>query len=77
MECQEVKCKADCNKNWAKSIKYKSCSASISKSPKILPARGLRLNKKKQNVNVVMRKVTPSIVRLIWSAEKYNMKQPL
>ena len=77
MECQEVKCKADFNKNWAKSIKYASCSASISKPPKILPARGLRLNKKKQNVNVFMRKVTPSIVRLIWSAEKYNMKQLL
>ena len=38
MECQEVKCKADCNKNWAKLIKYASCSASISKPPKILPA---------------------------------------
>ena len=56
MECQEVKCKADCNKNWAKSIKYASCSASISKPPKILLARGLRLNKKKQNVNVFMKK---------------------
>ena len=77
MECQEVKCKADFNKNWAKSIKYASCSSSISKPPKILPARGLRLNKKKQNVNVFMRKVIPRIVRLIWSAEKYNLKQPL
>ena len=56
MECQEVNCKADFNKNWAKSIKYASCSASISKPPKILPARGLRLNKKKQNVNVFMKK---------------------
>ena len=77
MECQEVKCKADFNKNWAKSIKYASCSSSISKPPKILPARGLRLNKKKQNVNVFMRKVIPRIVRLIWSAEKYSVKQPL
>ena len=77
MECQEVKCKADCNKNWAKSIKYASCSSSISKPPKKLPARGLRLNKKKQDVNVFMRKVIPRIVRLIWSAEKYSVKQPL
>ena len=77
MECQEVKCKADCNKNWAKSIKYASCSSSISKPPKMLPARGLRLNKKKQDVNVFMRKVIPRIVRLIWSAEKYSVKQPL
>ena len=38
MECQEVKFKADFNKNWAKSIKYASCSSSISKPPKILPA---------------------------------------
>ena len=28
----------------------------FSKPPKILPARGLRLNKKEQNVNVFMRK---------------------
>ena len=77
MECQEVKCKADCNKNWAKSIKYASCSSSISKPPKMPPARGLRLNKKKQDVNVFMRKVIPRIVRLIWSAEKYSVKQPL
>ena len=77
MECQEVKFKADFNKNWAKSIKYASCSSSFPKPPKIQPARGLRLNKKKQNVNVFMRKVIPRIVRLIWSAEKYHMKQPL
>ena len=77
MECQEVKCKADFNKNWAKAIKYASCSSSFPKPPKIQPARGLTLNKKKQNVNVFMRKVIPRIVRLIWSAEKYNLKQPL
>ena len=28
VECQKVKCKADCNKNWAKSIKYASCTSS-------------------------------------------------
>ena len=77
MECQELKFKADFNKNWAKSIKYASCSSSFPKPPKIQPARGLRLNKKKQNVNVFMRKVIPRIVRLIWSAEKYNLKQLL
>ena len=77
MECQEVKFKADFNKNWAKSIKYASCSSSFPKPPKIQPARGLRLNKKKQNLNVFIRKVIPRIVRLIWSAEKYNLKQLL
>ena len=29
MECQKVKCKADCNKNWANSIKYVSCTSCI------------------------------------------------
>ena len=29
MECQKVKCKADCNKNWAKLIKYASYTSSI------------------------------------------------
>ena len=39
------------------------------KPPKILPARGYRLNKREQNVNVFMKKVIPRSVRLIWSAE--------
>ena len=44
-------------------------------SPRILPARGLRLNKKKQNKNIFMKKVIPRSVRLIWSAEKSNVEQ--
>ena len=70
MECQKVKWKAGCDKNWAKSIKYGSCTWSISEPPKILPARGSRLNKKKQNVNIFMKKVIARSLRLIWKAEK-------
>ena len=76
MECQKVKWKAGCNKNWAKSIKYASCILQVfCKPPKILPARVLWLNKKKQNINVFVEKVIPRSVRLIWSAEKSNVKQ--
>ena len=39
------------------------------KPPKILQGRGLRLNKKEQDVNVFMKRVIPSSVRLIWSKE--------
>ena len=42
----------------------------FSKPPKILLARGYRLNKREQNLNVFMKKVIPRSVRLIWSAEK-------
>ena len=42
------------------------------KLSKILLARGYRLNKREQNVNVFMKKVIPRSVRLIWSAEKSN-----
>ena len=59
-----------CDKIWAKSIKYASCTSSISEPPKILPARGSRLNKKKQNINIFMKKVIPRNVILIWSEEK-------
>ena len=52
MECQKVKSKADCDKNWAKSIKYANCIQVFSKPLKILPPRGLRGNKKEQNVNM-------------------------
>ena len=41
-----------------------------SRHPKILLARGYRLNKREQNVNVFMIKVIPRCIRLIWSAEK-------
>ena len=52
MECQKVKSKADCDKNWAKLIKYANCIQVYSKPLKILPPRGLRGNKKEQNVNM-------------------------
>ena len=42
----------------------------FSKPPKIPPARSLRPDKKKQNVNVFMKKVIPRSVSLIWSSEK-------
>ena len=42
----------------------------FSKPPKILPARSLRPGKKKQNVNVFMKKVIPRSVSLIWSSKK-------
>ena len=40
------------------------------KRPRILPARGVRLNRKEQNVNVFMKNVIQRNVRPIWSAEK-------
>ena len=42
----------------------------FSKPPKILLARGYRLNKREQNVNLFMKKVIPRSERLIWSAVK-------
>ena len=69
MECKEVKCKAHCNKNWVKSINMQAVLQVFLKPPKILLARGYRLNKREQNVNVFMKKVIPRSVRLIWSAE--------
>ena len=44
------------------------------KLSKILLARGYRLNKREQNVNVFMKKVIPRSVRLIWSAESQMSK---
>ena len=70
MECQKVKYKVECNKYWAKSMKYSSCTSS--KPPKILPAGGYRLNKREQNVNVLMKRVILRSVRLIGSTEKKN-----
>ena len=49
-------------------MKYSSCTSS--KPPKILPAGGYRLNKREQNVNVLMKKVILRSVRLIGSTEK-------
>ena len=46
MESQKVKFKANCNKNWAKLIKYVSCTSRISKPNNILKARGSKLKKK-------------------------------
>ena len=51
-------------------MKYSSCTSS--KPPKILPAGGYRLNKREQNVNVLMKKVILRSVRLIASTEKQN-----
>ena len=56
MECQIVKCKADCNKNWASWLNMQAVLQLFSKPSKILPARGLRGNKKEQNVYVFMKK---------------------
>ena len=42
----------------------------FSNPPEILPARSLRLDNKKQNVNVFMKKVIPRSVSLIWSSKK-------
>ena len=69
MECKEVKCKVHSNKNWVKSINIQAVLQVFLKPPKILPARGYRLNKREQNINVFMKKVIPRSVRLIWSAE--------
>ena len=49
----------------------------FSKPPKILLARGYRLNKREQNVNLFMKKVIPRSVRLSWSAEKSNVEQTI
>ena len=43
MEWQKVKYNADCNKNWAKLIKYVGCTSSISEPPKILPVREIKI----------------------------------
>ena len=56
MECQKVKCKTDCNKNLQSRLNMQAVFQVFSKLPKILPARGLRLNRKEQNVNVLMKR---------------------
>ena len=56
MECQKVKCKTDCNKNLQSRLNLQAVFQVFSKLPKILPARGLRLNRKEQNVNVLMKR---------------------
>ena len=62
MECQKVKCKADCIKNWAN---VQALLQVFSKPPKILLARGYRLNKREQNIYVFMKKAIPRNARLI------------
>ena len=48
---------------------------SISELLKILPARGTRLYKKKINVTVILQKVIPWSIKLIWSTETSNVEQ--
>ena len=71
MVCQKVKCKADCQKKIVKSgLNMQAVLWVFSKPPEILPARGLRLDNKKQNVNVFMKKVILRSGSLIWSSER-------
>ena len=48
MECQIVKCKAGCNEIGQTWLNMQAVLQVFSKPPKILPARGLRLNKKEK-----------------------------
>ena len=70
MVCQKLKCKADSKKIGKSGLNMQAVLQIFSKPPEILPARGLRLDKKKQTVNVFMQKVIPRSVSLIWSSEK-------
>ena len=71
MECQKVKCKADCRIKIGQSqLNMQAILQVFSKPPKILLARGYRLHKKEKNLNIFMKKVILRSVRLIWSAEK-------
>ena len=54
----KVKCKADCKNNWQSQLNMQAVLQVICETPKILLARGYRLNK------------IPRSVRLIWRAEK-------
>ena len=49
----------------------------FSKRPEILPARGLRNNKKRTKCKFIHEKVIPRSARLIWSAEKSNLEQTI
>ena len=66
MECQKVKCKANCRKKIEQSqLNMQAILQVFSKPPKILLARGHRLYKREKKVNVFMKKVIPKSVRLI------------
>ena len=73
MECQKLKFKANCNKNWANLIKYESCTSSIFYA--FYDPTSLKYQLK--NVNLFMKKVIPRSVRLSWSAEKSNVEQTI
>ena len=58
MECQKVKCKANCRIKIGQSqLNMQAILQVFSKPPKILLARGYRLYKREKNVNVFMKKV--------------------
>ena len=58
MECQKVKCKANCGIKIGQSqLNMQATLQVFSKPPKILLARGYRLYKREKNVNVFMKKV--------------------
>ena len=70
----KVKCKAHYNKIRQSQLNMHAVLQVFPKLSKILLARGYRLNKREQNVNVFMKKVIPRSVRLIWSAESQMSK---
>ena len=58
MECQKVKCKANCRIKIGQSqLNMQAILQVFSKPLKILLARGYRLYKREKNVNVFMKKV--------------------
>ena len=75
MECQKEKMQIRLIKIGKSWLNIQGVHWVFSKPSKILPTRGLGLNKKEQNVNVFMRKVVPRSARLIWSPEKVNVDQ--
>ena len=71
MECQKVKCKANCRIKIGQSqLNMQAILQVFSKPPKILLARGYRLYKRKKNVNVFMKKVECRKVK--WSNHSKN-----
>ena len=75
MECQKVKFKANCSKNWAKSIKILICKLYLllvvfTKPLKILPAKGTRPNKKYKYKCTLIKSDSKECKTTFWSAEK-------
>ena len=75
MECQKVKCKADCRIKIGQS--QLNMQAILQYFLSLLRSYQLevidlyiRQYKREKNINVFMKKVIPRSVRLIWSAEK-------